>query len=56
MMNRNANRNSNSSSFVQDGKGYYQNYEDERSGRESIQQLMADDLVAECYLGFSKLM
>jgi hypothetical protein len=41
---------------VQDGKGYYQNYEEERSARDSAAILMNDDLVGECYVGFSKLM
>ena len=56
MAQREASRTSHSSSFVQDGKGYYQNYEEERSARDSMAMLMNDDLVGECYLGFSKLM
>jgi hypothetical protein len=56
MAQREANRNSHNSSFVQDGKGYYQNYEEERSARDSVAMLMNDDLVGECYVGFSKLM
>ena len=56
MANREGNRGSHNSSFVQDGKGYYQHYEEERSARDSVLFLMADDPVGECYVGFSKLM
>ncbi len=59
----NARRDSHVSSLVKDAKDYYRDYEDGGGGggrksgaRDSVQMLMTDDLVGECYVGFSKLM
>jgi hypothetical protein len=53
----------NSGSFIRDAKDYYRDYDDnsrkfsinKEKNRESA-QLLTDDLVGECYVGFSKLM
>jgi hypothetical protein len=56
----------NSGSFVRDAKDYYRDYDNSskhmpgetsnKTNRESVNALLSDDLVAECYVGFSKLM
>lgn len=55
-------------SFIHDGRDYYKNYEEERTGslieekkggpssRDSQMIYFNDNLVGECYLGFSKLL
>jgi hypothetical protein len=57
---------SNSGSFIRDAKDYYRDYEDKNNNsskmgenshnRDSVNMLLSDDLVGECYVGFSKLM
>jgi hypothetical protein len=50
-------RSSTKSSFVREAKDYYRDYDDNRkSNHDSVQILNNDDLVGECYVGFSKLM
>ncbi len=45
------------SSLVRDAKDYYRDYDDKvGSNHDSVQILTNDDLVGECYVGFSKLM
>lgn len=56
----------NSGSFIRDAKDYYRDYDDssqkgasikqDNTNRESVNLLLTDDLVGECYVGFSKLM
>jgi hypothetical protein len=56
MMSKDGKRESDrASSALKDGKDYYRDYEDNKSVRNST-LMMNDDLVAECYVGFSKLM
>jgi hypothetical protein len=46
-----------SATLTRDAKGYYEIYEtDEKSARDSLISLFHNNLVGECYIGFSKLL